>query len=137
MRVLILTTFDTTKSFNLKYCNNVFQEIAHHLYLYLKTNKIDVRIKKTLPKLRGFVFHRMIELEMFTGVDHVVLVDDKGFYSRPSQYINKIKQCITGSVISVTNTNVYVMNEDINYFINPLSLMYSRNKSSIPLIAPN
>lgn len=122
MKILLLTTFPiNTTPFILNNCRDPFQTFSYFLYQYLG-HIADVEIMTVFIKGKTNKFNTHVQKIIYPYVNHTILIDDKGFYSRGKDFLLNIRKYTSGLVCSIASTSNYYGGEDIMYYIDSRSL---------------
>jgi hypothetical protein len=113
MKILLLTSYDVTEPFELNKCKNRFHLYAMSTYNYLKTyDTIEVLLDTSCPPGKSHHYKAKIDCLAKCQVDHTILVDERGFQSRHTEYINGLRKITKGKIYSIGASGIHQGGED-------------------------
>jgi hypothetical protein len=129
MKIIILVPFvGNNKPDKIENCKTRFQVFAYYIFKYLSKFEYITVILSSCPHRGKTELHqKLVKNFVVPDGDHLILVDEGGFYARPKEFKTRIRMKIYGAICSVGLTNVYLGEEDILFYISPFGLQQRKN----------
>lgn len=127
-----MTEYNKEYPTNLSDCQTKTQLFAYYLYKYLSLkNDIDIILYRAPTKGKSISHNRLYSNLKMQNADHIILIQNKGFYGRNKKFKACLSKFITGSMFSLTQNNFYLGNEDMLFYVNRLGLKFRNNTTCI------
>lgn len=120
MRVLILTTYPIDRYvFDKSRCETRSQLFAYNIYKYLIQKDVEVEIEQCFPTIKSSHMRNKLLRKTFPKVDHVLLVEEKGFYFRPDRYVDKLRTTTNGLIAELSIIPKYISRDVVKFCLGP------------------
>lgn len=129
MKILLITNNECPTELN--QCNTFLNTVIYMISTHLSDiENVEVVTYTYYYKGRHGSLQKSLDNIKFPDADHVILVDEKGFYNRIPKLVEKLRETTTGAVTSLCFTSVYLGGEDMMFYFNPTGLN-SRKKTCL------
>lgn len=139
MKIILLVPFVGKNPLNdIENCQTRFHVFAYFLYKYLsRYDYINVELHSCPQRGKTFLHQKLIQNFIVPTGDHLILIDEGGFYTRPKEFKIKIRTKIRGAICSIGVSNVYLGEEDMMFFVIPFGLQKRKNTMCLGWLSDN
>jgi hypothetical protein len=116
MKILILVEFDIKhEKITLENINKLYQIYAYSIIKYFNKYKDVELILNNLPNSRQKKFEDID----YPNVDHVLVLDNRGIYSRISSFYDILREKVQGAICTMCDNHKILGKENILFYMTP------------------